>query len=337
MNNEKSKINIYELAKQTGFSVSTVSKAINNTGRISKATKDKILEKAQELNYVASYHAKALSSKKSWIIAVIHTDNLGTGLTHPHFSVILESFKQQVEQAGYEVTFVNRNMGNSKLSYLDFCRYRNVEGVFLVNYYGFSRQIPELIESNIPVISAEIGEGVVSVTSDDLQGGRLAAKYLLDLGHKSFVHISGPLEVTSSLNRYEAFKDELEQNNVSDIIHYEATNFGFEDGYQNALKMILENKVPSAIFAGADLLALGAIKALKENNIRVPEDVSVLGYDDLVFLKYNTPALTTIAQDKSQIGVVAANALMDEISGITQSSKTIDVTIIERETCMRKK
>ena len=336
MNGEKQKVNIYELAQATGFSPSTVSKALNNTGRISEATKKKILEKASEMNYVASYHAKALSLKKSWIIAVIHSDNLGIGLSHPHFSVILENFKQEVERSGYEVTFVNRNMGNTEMTYLDFCRYRNVEGVFLVNYYGYSKQLPELIDSGLPLVSAEIGDGdVTSITSDDLQGGKLAAQYLLDLGHKSFAHIAGPLQGKSSLDRYRGFKDVLYESNNFDMKLYEAFNYGFDDGYQKALEIIETGKLPSAIFAGGDLLALGAIKAFTEHNIKVPEDISVIGYDNLDFLKYNTPALTTIGQNKQQIGITAANYLMDKISGEEKDSVTIPVEVIERSTCKK--
>lgn len=336
MNGEKSKVNIYELAQATGFSPSTVSKALNNTGRISEKTKKKILEKASEMNYVASYHAKALSLKKSWIIAIIHSDNLGIGLTHPHFSVVLENFKQEVERSGYEVTFVNRNMGNTEMSYLDFCRYRNVEGVFLVNYYGFSKQLPELINSGLPLVSAEVGEGdVTSITSDDLQGGRLAAEYLLKLGHKSFAHIAGPLQGQSSLSRYRGFKDVLYESNNFDVQLYEAFNYGFEDGYQKALEIINSGKLPSAIFAGGDLLALGAIKAFKDNHINVPEDISVIGFDNLDFLQYSTPALTTIGQNKKEIGITAANYLMDKISGKEKDSITIPVEVIERETCKK--
>ena len=90
----KHKVNIYELAEASGFSVSTVSKALNHTGRISEATRQKILAIASKLNYIPSYHAKALSLNKSWIIGIIYSDNLGIGFSHPHFSVILEGFKQ---------------------------------------------------------------------------------------------------------------------------------------------------------------------------------------------------------------------------------------------------
>lgn len=338
MNGEKQKVNIYELAKATGFSPSTVSKALNNTGRISEATKVKILEKAKELNYVASYHAKALSLKKSWLIAIIHSDDLGIGLSHPHFSVILENFKQEVEKAGYEVTFVNRNMGQTEMTYLEFCRYRNVEGVFLVNYYPFSRQLPELIASDLPIVSAEIGDGgVTSVTSDDYLGGKLAAEYLHNLGHKTFGYLSASLSSAIAIERLNGYKEFLDKKDIENVKIYESANFGFEDGYRRTIELIENGDLPSALFASGDLLALGAIKAFKDNGIRVPEDISVIGFDDLEFLKFNNPALTTIAQNKKEIGITAAQFLMDKISGEERDSVRIPVQVIERETCMKVK
>ncbi len=330
------KINIYELAKATGYSVSTVSKTINNTGRISESTRSKILEKASELNYVASYHAKALSLKKSWIIAVIFNDNLWSGFSHPYFSVILENFKRKVEASGYEVTFINRNMGNTKMTYLEYCQHRKVEGVFMVNSYGLSKQLPELIASGIPIISSEVGSlDIPSVTSDDVRGGKLAAEYLIGLGHKKITHIAGPLYTVSGQNRLDGFEEVMKQHNNQEYDVLVADNYGFEDGYNKALEIIQSGTLPTAVFAGGDWLALGAIKAFSNHNIAVPHDVSVVGYDDLDFVKFTNPALTTVSQRKEEIGDKCATFLLDQIAGKDVTSHILDVELIERETCKR--
>jgi len=328
------KVNIYELAEATGFSSSTVSKAINNTGRISEKTRKVILDKAHEMNYVASYYAKALSQKKSWIIAVIFSDNLGIGLSHPHFSVILESFKQEVEQAGYEVTFVNRNMGNSEMTYLEFCRYRQVEGVFIANFYSLSNQLPELIDSGMPIVSADSGDlEMTTITSDDVQGGRLATEYLIGLGHKRINHIVGPFYTVSAQHRNKGFEEVMKEHGTTDYVVYEAANYGFEDGYDQAIAMMENKEMPTAVFVSGDWMALGAIKAFRENGVNVPEDISVIGYDDMAFLQYSYPALTTIRQNKKEIGVTSAKHLIDKINGKEVKSVKIDVEVIERETC----
>ncbi len=332
------KINIYELAKATGFSVSTVSKALNHTGRISEETRQKILKKATELNYIASYHAKALSLNKSWIIGIIYSDNLGVGFSHPYFSVILEGFKQEAEKQGYEITFINRNMANHKMTYLEFCRYRHVEGVFIVNYYSLSKQMPELIESGIPLISSDAGfDKVPTISSNDILGGELATQYLYDLGHKKIYHLSGPSYTISAQHRRRGFKNVVARH--QDIEHkiYEAGNYSIEDGYQQTLKMIEHKDIPSAIFAASDWIALGVIQAFTEHGIDVPNDVSIIGYDNLDFLKYSRPALTTVAQNKLEIGRQSALALIKQINGETVTSKHIDVKIIERNTCIRYK
>lgn len=334
MNGKQQKINIYALAKASGFSPSTVSKAINHTGRISEKTRAIILEKAKEMNYIASYHATALSKNKSWIIAVIYSDNLGIGLSHPHFSVVLEYFKQEVEQAGYEITFINRNMGQRKMSYLEFCRYRNVDGVFVVNFYNLSKQIPELIDSGIPMVSADAGNpDITTITSDDLAGGRLATEYLINLGHTSIYHLAGPEYTASGRLRSQGYEETMKKHGIHDYNIYQADNFGFEDGYNKAMEIIKKNDYPTAIFIASDWLALGAIKAFQEHNIRIPEDISVIGYDNLEFLKYNNPALTTVSQNKAEIGRRSATSLLEKIAGKEVSSTTINVTIVERDTC----
>lgn len=334
--NDKPKVNIYELAEATGYSTSTVSKVINNTGRIGEKTRAKVLEKAAEMNYVPSYHAKTLSNKKSWIIAIIFSDNLFTGFSHPYFSVILENFKRKVEEEGYEVTFINRNMGKNEMTYLDFCRYRKVEGVYMVNSYSLSKQIPELIESGIPIVTSDAGNmNLPTITSDDKAGGKLAGEYLHELGHKNICHITGPLYTVSGQKRLEGFKEAMKEKGNVEYTMLEADNYGFEDGYNSAMKIINSGKLPTAIFAGGDWIALGAIKAFLENSIRVPEDVSIIGYDDLDFVKYTNPALTTISQKKDEIGVACADYLLDKISGKEALVKKLDVELIERNTCRR--
>jgi LacI family transcriptional regulator len=337
MNERQNKVNIYELAKATGYSTSTVSKALNNTGRISETTVKKILEKANEMNYVASYHAKVLSSKQSWIIAIIYSDNLGTGLSHPHFSIILEYFKQEVERNGYEVTFVNRNVGNNKMTYLEFCNNRKVDGVFLVNFYSYSKQLPELAQSGIPIVSTEhVSLDLTTVTSNDYLGGKKAAEYLVNLGHtRKVYHISGPLANIAAQKRLQGFIEVMNERFVEEYKIFEAPNFGFEDGYSKALDIIKSGFLPTAVFVAGDWMALGAIKAFQENGIMVPKDISIIGFDNIEFLKYSNPALTTVAQNRKLIGETAARNLMDKIAGKEVESSVIDVEIIERETCRK--
>lgn len=329
-------VNIYKLAEATGFSISTVSKAINNTGRISEKTRKLILDKAAEMNYVGSYHAKALSLKKSWNIGVIFSDNLWVGFSHPFFSVVLEHFKRRVEDEGYEVMFINRNMAKSEMTYLEFCQYHKLEGVFMVNSYSESKQIPELVNSGIPVVTADAGnQDIVTITSDDFNGARLAASYLSGLGHKRIYSIAGPQYTTSGRKRLDGFIEELDSQGLQSYKTFEAINYGYDDGYNAALDIIKTNDLPTAIFAAGDWLALGAIKAFKDHNIKVPEDISVIGFDDLDFVKYVTPALTTVAQMKEEIGFECAYALMDMIDGKEVRSRLMEVKIIERESCKK--
>ncbi len=328
------KVNIYDLARETGYSSSTISKALNNTGRISETTRKKIISKAKELDYVADYNAKVLSSKKTWLIGIIYADNMGVGFSHPFFSQILENFKNEIESEGYEITFINQKLGQNKMSYLDFYRHRNLDGVFVATFGNDDDELRELIESGVPVISVDSGNWeVTSVVSDDIKGARLAAKYLLNLGHEYICHIAGPLYAVSSQKRIQGFEEVLQEAGNRYLVVV-ADDFTYEGGYKQAKAISQRVRKPTAVFVSSDWMALGAIKAFQENSLRVPEDISVIGYDNIEFLKYSTPALTTIAQDVKKIGKEAANSLIDLINGKNVKTKKLDVKLVERETCI---
>lgn len=332
---KKQNISIYDLSKATGFSTATVSKALNHTGRISEKTRNTILLKATELNYIPNFHAQALSAKKSWIIGIIFADNLWAGFSHPYFSVILEHFKRTVEEQGYEVVFINRNSGQRQLSYLEFCKNRKLDGVFIVNYYSDSKQIPELIHSGIPTVISDYGDlDVPSIVSDDYSGGVMATNYLVSLNHKKIYHVAGPLETFAAQKRRDGFLSVVKESSI-DYKVINAYHYAVDNGYQVTKELIQNKDIPTAFFAGSDWLALGIIKALKEENIDVPNDVSVIGFDDLYFIEYTSPSLTTIAQNKKQIGVESAKTLIDKIHGNEVKSKVIDVSIVKRDSCRK--
>ena len=200
---------IYDIAKATGFSPPTVSKALNNQSDIGKATKAKIVQTARELGYIPNPNAKVLVTKKSWMIGIIYEeDDLGIGLVHPLFAGIMNAFKTKMESEGYELLFIARNLGRRKMSLLDHCRYRRVDAVLVLNCNAQSSEVHEIIRSGIPCVSSNIVfPDTCTVTSINIEPSIQAVEYLYELGHRAIAHIAGPQDLLASaaLERKEGF------------------------------------------------------------------------------------------------------------------------------------
>ena len=332
MNNKK--ISMNDIAQMTGFSMGTVSKALNGKGRISEKTRNIILETAKEHNFVADYFAQSLAKKESFVIGVIYPENMGIGFSHPFYSVVLDSFRKTIESYGYEMLFLSPNMGKHKMTYVEYCKYRKVDGVLVVTFNHSDEQLIELAESDIPLVCTDLNKfNTLTVVSDDYKGGQLAAKYLLDQGHTSIMHIAGPLTVAAGLNRFLGYEATMLENGIKDYKLRVAEDFTFEDGYHTVLELIHRGRIPTGLFLSSDWMAVGAIRALNEHGYKVPEDISVIGFDNIDFFKYNSPALTTIAQNAPLIGEQAATLLYSAIKGEEVESIVLDVELIERESC----
>lgn len=336
MSDEKKKVSMNDLSKITGYSMSTVSKVLNNKGRISEKTRKIILDAAKEHNFVADYFAQALAKNESMVIGVIYPEHMGIGFSHPFYSVVLDSFRKTIESYGYEMLFLSPNMGKHKMTYVEYCKYRKVDGVLVVTFNHSDEQLIELAKSDIPLVCTDLNEfNTLTVVSDDFKGGQLAAKYLLDKGHKSIMHIAGPLTTAAGLNRFLGYEDIMLKNGINDYKLRVADDFSYEDGYHTVLELIKRGRMPSALFLSSDWMAVGAIRALNENGYAVPKDISVIGYDNIEFFKYNSPSLTTIAQNGILIGEKTATLLKETIEGKDVESIVLDVELIERESCIK--
>ena len=336
MSMENKRISMNDLANMTGFSLGTVSKVLNNKGRISDKTRKIIIDKAKEYNFVADYFAQALAKNESLVIGVIFPEYMGVGFSHPFYSVVLDSFRKTIESYGYEMLFLSPKMGKHKMTYVEYCKYRKVDGVLVVTFNHSDEQLIKLVESDIPLVCTDLNDyNTLTVVSDDFKGGQLATNYLLNQGHKSIMHIAGPLTVAAGLNRFLGYESIMLENGVKDFKLRVADNFTFEDGYANVLELIQRKRVPTGLFFSSDWMAIGAIKALSEHGYRVPEDISVIGYDNIDFFKYYNPGLTTIAQNAPLIGEKAATLLKNVIDGKEVESIVLDVKLIERESCRK--
>jgi DNA-binding LacI/PurR family transcriptional regulator len=333
---------IIDVAKELNLSPSTISKIVNNTGRISPQTRERVLKYVKESGYVAMSNARKLSSKKSWTIGVIYSDISLVGFEHPFFSRILQSFKNYVESMGYDIVLIVSKLGNNELTYLEWCRNKKVDGILIVMGNINNPNIIEVVNSDYPCVSTDIVmPNLHSIISDDAQGITLGIEFAQRKGLKRISVVSGPLTVRSFNTRIQTFREEMQRRNMKydeKDIHF-TEGFAYEDGYRVGLKIgKRKNNIPDIILTFSDVLAFGIIRGLTESGLKVPDDVSVIGYDDIDFARHYTPALSTIAQDTEEIGLRAAKALLlsiEEKQEKTQKIALVPVRLIERETTIK--
>lgn len=309
-------ITIKDISKRSGYSVTTVSKSLNNYSDISDKTKKKILDLCEEMGYVPNLSARSLVSKKSYTIGVIFEEVTGVGLQHPLFSKILESFKSTVEAKHYDIMFLSKSMGKENGSYLEHSKRKQVEAILvLCGEYG-SKELRDLYRSTIPtvVIDYHLGE-VCNVTSNNRQGVFQAVQYLYDLGHRKIGNIYGGQYLEIGKQRKECFEEALAKYHLEQYDEFSKSGefFGKEDGYNAMNQILLEDDQPTALFCASDMLAIGAIQAINEAGKSVPEDYSIIGFDGIDIGQMITPRLTTVWQDTTKMGTIAANQILNMI------------------------
>ncbi|MEK4062145.1 MULTISPECIES: LacI family DNA-binding transcriptional regulator [Paenibacillus] len=329
---------IYDIAKRTGYSPTTVSKAFNNYSDVREKTRQEILRTAREMGYLPNAHARTLTTKKSWTLGVLFVEGTGVGIRHPFFGAVIESFKQVAVAKGYALMFISKDVGGKQSGYLENCRIHGVDGVvvFLSDYEDPYFQ--ELLESNIPTVILDY-ETTQShtVCSDNIAGALQAVEYLTSLGHRRIAHISGGENTFPGKQRENGYKAAMKQHGLKVQEGYVSVGafYSLESGYA-AMQSLLElPERPTAVFASGDLLALGAVMAAKDKGLAVPADISVMGYDDIELARYVTPALTTIRQDTANLGTRAAEILLASIDGNRQGMEALvlPVEVVVRDSC----
>jgi LacI family transcriptional regulator len=332
-------VTIKDVSKRSGYSVTTVSKALNNYSDISASTKQKILALCEEMGYVPNLSARSLVTQKSYTIGIIFEEVTGVGLQHPLFSKILESFKNVVEAEGYDIMFLSNKMGHSNGSYFEHSKRKNVEGILVLCGEYSSDEMIQLYKSDIPTIVIDFEyENVSQVTSNNIKGVDQAVRYLKELGHTKIANIYGGEYLYIGALRMNAFKRAMDKYDLVDVEEYNVPGefFSKENGYQAMLQLLELQDPPTAIFCASDMLAIGAIQAIQEAGKSVPEDFSIIGFDGIDIGQLISPRLTTIRQDSRKIGQIAATQILQMINDKTKRRNaqtiTVDTYLINGET-----
>ncbi|RXZ80885.1 LacI family transcriptional regulator [Paenibacillaceae bacterium] len=333
-------MNIKTIANMAGVSVATVSKIINNYTDVSNETKQKVLKIMHETGYRPSSSAKTLATKKSNLVGVVFAGKLNVDFNHPFFVDIINVFKKQIGLLGYDLLFFsNEKFLDNGEDYLARSKYFSVDGCIIIAGDEVESSVYDLDSSSIPCIGIDIeltGENSSYIMSDN---DKISSKvvelfYLNGYRNLGFIGIERPSLVMKE--REEAFAASLKTFGLP--VHPEwfiySKDYTEEDGYQAAKSWITKGVLPEALFAATDLVAFGAMRAFKESGLRIPQDIAVIGCDDIDACRYTDPPLSTIKQDKQKIGRLAAMVLFDLMNKqIEASSIKVEPELVIRGSC----
>ena len=308
---------IKDLSAQTGYSVGTVSRVLNNQPNVSEKARKVILEAADASGFQLNANAKQLKQSHSNAVLVVVK-----GTSNEMFSGLVETIQACMAETSYQlmVDYIDEN-GNEVLRALQLCRERKPLGIV---FLGGNRQhfqdsfrwigVPCVLVTN----DAEgLGfENLSSVSSDDVLAGRTAIEELVSLGHRKIAVIGGDLETSDiSRLRYQGCMEAFQAHGIpfDPEQDYESIRYSFEEGYRAAKRLLAKKRKFSAIFAASDVMAIGAIRALRDAGLRVPEDVSVMGFDGLAFGAYTVPTLSTVRQNVDAMARRSVQMLLENI------------------------
>jgi DNA-binding LacI/PurR family transcriptional regulator len=330
-------VTIKDIARIAEVSPATVSLALAGDPRVSVKTKRKVEEVASRLKYVPNEIGRSLRAKKSDTIALIFPNTPHNAFTHPYFVHLLEGITEVLVPNGYQL-LVSTSPTEEVASYEKILKNRRADGIILWPASIKDRNVLHIVESGFPVVY--LGKWhhseILTVERDEVGGAYRATEHLLRLGRKRIVHITGPLDYQVSLDRLEGYKLALQYNKtLFDPALVIEQNFTMESGSEAAAQLCRSGTEFDAIFAGNDRMAIGAMRELLKAGIRVPQDVAIVGYDNMEMAEVTTPALTTIHQPMRRMGTVAAQMLLAELSGqpVENGQVVVPSELVVRESC----
>src|SRR3954469_225661 len=314
---------IKELARLSGVSVGTVSRALHGYTDVSQETRERVIRLAQELDYTPNAAARTLVTERSHVVGLfLDTGEGRPDLQHPFFHEVLAGFKDMLGAAGFDLLlFASEQPGNGygPHSYLKRARHHRVDGVVLMGVDVADPEVESLLRSEVFCVGVDMalsGPTNRSVMSDNVEGAEAAVRHLHELGHRRIATITGMLESRPGIDRLRGYRAAAQALGLAYRDEYVTYgDFYAESGREQTARLLQLPERPTAIFAAADMMAIGAVRAVAEAGLRVPEDLSIVGFDDIQLAPHINPPLTTMRQDKLGLGAAAGDALVARIAG----------------------
>lgn len=313
--------NIKDLAKAAGVSITTVSRALNGYSDVSEKTRSRIKKLADEMSYRPNAQAQSLVLKKTNTIGVIMSDIKRSSAKDAFAFEVLCGINDRASELNYDIILFSTNPNKQlKKTYSDLCRERSVDGAILQGLRMNDLYLKEVInQSHFPCVLIDIpvaGDWVGHVTTDNVNGSREAVLHLIELGHTRIAMINGYDEAAVSRERLSGYMLALQERGISYDPEMVYDGRFSEEGGMEAMTHILDRHPEvTAVFCSSDLMALGAMRTLERMGRAVPESMSIVGYDDISIASYCSPKLTTVRQEKYELGYQSAQLLIDMLEG----------------------
>jgi LacI family transcriptional regulator len=326
---------VKDVAEKAGVSTATVSHVINETRFVSDELKAKVYQAMEELNYRPNAIARSLRSRKTHNIGMIVPD-----ISYPFLAEVARGVENAGFELGYNVILCNSD-GDLEMEahYIELLQEKKVDGIVFVAVGESSSHVRALIEQGMPVVlcDRELPEVEVdTVIADNVGSGYQATEYLITLGHSRIGCIAGPQELEISSKRVEGYRRALEQHGIplgeELLVH---GDFRSRGGYEAMRELLALEELPAAVFACNDLMAIGAICAVSQRKLRIPQDVAIIGCDDIASASFTNPSLTTVAQPKHEMGAAAVEMLVARIKDQDRppARRLLPTELVLRDSC----
>ena len=330
---------IKDLAEKTGYSVATISRVLNNHPNVSKKTREAVNRAVEESGFQINANAQQLKQHATSILVVVK------GTSNELFSEMVESIQNLVSQTRYPlyVDYMDED-SNEVLRAIQLCREKKPLGILFLggNSQNFQRDFAKIDIPCVLVSNDASGlpfSNLSSVATNDRQAARCAMDSLIALGHRQFVIVGGDREASDTARlRYQGCLDAFRNHGIAydEELDYQGVRFSYQDGYNATQKLIASGRRFTALFAEADVMAIGAIRALHNNGLRVPRDISVMGFDGLPLGSFLVPQLSTVIQSAQLMAKRSVEILIDRIEhGGTACHESVPYALYQRESTRR--
>lgn len=326
---------LQDIAAAAGVSRSTASRALNDSPRISKATKQRIREIARAQGFVPNARGRALATGKSETVAILITEPLNEFFSDPTYGAYVRGITEQLSESSYLPALLQASSEQERARVLRAAERRAFDAIINISPYEGDELLESLTHINIPtVLCGQLAENTYdhvfsSVFSDDYEGARLAAQAIADKNRAHCVAILGPKDNPAVPERVRGYQDVLGSRLDPEAVVY--TGWTASDGFIATRQLMQTHPQLDAVLAGSDRIAAGALEALAELGKRVPEDVSVVGFDNHPIATHTTPQLTTVHQPLQEEGVIAAKMALEMIDGSPARTEVLHMSLVERQ------
>lgn len=331
---------IRDVARLAGVAPSTASMALSSHPEIAEATRQAVQDAAAKLRYTPNHAARSLRGNLQRAIGVVIPHSSAHVFSHPYFMDLLGGITDVANDHDFIVALSTaREEDEGEGAYVKMLRAQRVDGIILASAALFDQHVMELAVSGYPFVFLgryPLNPGITAVGIDDVAGADMLTTHLLAHGYRSIAHLSGPLHHLSAADRRDGYRAALARVGIParDDFLIEG-DYSEESGRQTALRLLELPDLPQAVFAGNDEMAFGALNVFRDRGLRVPDDIALVGFDDLAIARVMTPALTTVHQPIRQLGAAAADRLIALAQGqqLLERQAILPVTLSIRESC----